>query len=48
VCSSESKEKGGGQGEEGGQKVEACRKEEEEKIDEVLPTTLEQDTNKEH
>ena len=48
VCSSEGKERGRGQGKERGQKVEACRKEEEEKMNGVPPTTPEQDTSKEH
>jgi len=42
------KKRGRGQDKERGQKVEACRKEEEEKMNGVPPTTSEQDTSKEH
>ena len=47
ACSSESEERGRGQGEREGWKVEACRREREEKMDGVYPITLEWDTSEE-
>ena len=48
VYSSESKKRGGGQDERESQKVETCRREEEEKTDRIPPRTLEQDTSRGH
>ena len=48
VYSSESTERSGGQGKREGQEAEAYRREKEEKMDGVPPTTTEQDTSREH